>query len=425
MPVAKFLILLAVLGLSAQGQPPAKRLDVRSLGAKGDGATDDQGAIAAAIAALAKRGGGTLFFPAGVYLHSDTLIVSPNISVQGVGNTSILKALNPARAALQIVNETNCSVQDLKIVGVLSPRLRSAVSVALLLKNDIHCVVQRVSVDGGASAAILVSGSEDIQILHNDVRNTMADGIHVVGGSRNVLVANNVAFHTGDDSFAAVSYLGTRQTANVTIKDNVTTDGQARGATCIGALNCVIEGNTIINPKSSGINVATETGYHTYRPSGAVVEGNKIESAKGANSAGIMVNYADNVKIGHNELRSSKFVLVNGSKGVSMTGLDLEDSIGPGIMVTRSQDIQITDSHVARSSGSGITFDTVTGGEVARNKLEDVRSSSSDQNSDVEITKSSLISGEGNISSHRSSPGRHGKELRVSDSDSTVKVASK
>ena len=59
------MVLLAASGLCAQSLPVC---DVRSFGARGDGSTRDTAAVAAAVGACEKQGGGTVYFPAGRYV---------------------------------------------------------------------------------------------------------------------------------------------------------------------------------------------------------------------------------------------------------------------------------------------------------------------------------------------------------------------
>lgn len=64
---SRLLLTLGLIG-GAFALARAREVDVRSLGAKGDGRTDDTPAIRAAIAAACEDGGGTVSFPAGRYL---------------------------------------------------------------------------------------------------------------------------------------------------------------------------------------------------------------------------------------------------------------------------------------------------------------------------------------------------------------------
>ena len=61
--------------------------NVRDFGAKGDGTTDDTAAIKAAIAAA---GGGTVFFPLGTYVVSDTLVQPDMQTWLGAGTAAVL-----------------------------------------------------------------------------------------------------------------------------------------------------------------------------------------------------------------------------------------------------------------------------------------------------------------------------------------------
>lgn len=62
-------------------RPVGPTLDVRELGAAGDGREDDTAAIRDGLARLA--GGGTLYFPRGRYLVSDTLPLPPGLTLRG------------------------------------------------------------------------------------------------------------------------------------------------------------------------------------------------------------------------------------------------------------------------------------------------------------------------------------------------------
>ena len=57
--------------------------DVRAYGANGDGNANSTRGVAAAIAAAATAGGGTVYFPRGRYVILETLVVPPNIAIKG------------------------------------------------------------------------------------------------------------------------------------------------------------------------------------------------------------------------------------------------------------------------------------------------------------------------------------------------------
>lgn len=72
--------------------PMGPTFNVRQLGAKGDGATDDTAAVQAAIDAGVKARGGHVYFPAGQYRVTKSLVFSgaDRFDVTGDGRTSIL-----------------------------------------------------------------------------------------------------------------------------------------------------------------------------------------------------------------------------------------------------------------------------------------------------------------------------------------------
>ena len=67
--------------------------NVKQYGAIGDGQTKDTEAIYAALAACAKAGGGTVYFPAGTYLTGPVHIKDDHITLE-LGNGATLRASN-------------------------------------------------------------------------------------------------------------------------------------------------------------------------------------------------------------------------------------------------------------------------------------------------------------------------------------------
>ena len=72
-------------------------INIRSFGAKIDGVTDDAPAINAALQALAKRGGGTLYLPAGIIRVKSTIVV-PSIGVT-------IETANPYSARISVLDD--------------------------------------------------------------------------------------------------------------------------------------------------------------------------------------------------------------------------------------------------------------------------------------------------------------------------------
>ncbi len=78
----------------AAGSSTEPFLNVRDLGAKGDGQTDDTAALQQAIQEAARQQVGLLFLPAGTYLLSDALRLPSNLLLQGAGTElTVLQAI--------------------------------------------------------------------------------------------------------------------------------------------------------------------------------------------------------------------------------------------------------------------------------------------------------------------------------------------
>ena len=83
------LLLCMALGLGLAAAARAATFDVRSFGAKGDGATNDAAAINAAIDAASRAGGGTVEFPAGDYVTGSVRLRSNVALYLGPGSSLI------------------------------------------------------------------------------------------------------------------------------------------------------------------------------------------------------------------------------------------------------------------------------------------------------------------------------------------------
>lgn len=81
------LLIVAGLGAFAQERPatvPPAAYNVRDMGAKGDGTTDDTGAFQKALDAAGADGGGIVRVPAGKYLIQTHLAIPANVTLEGV-----------------------------------------------------------------------------------------------------------------------------------------------------------------------------------------------------------------------------------------------------------------------------------------------------------------------------------------------------
>ena len=88
-------------------------------GAVGDGVTNDQAAISAALAAAVAAGGGTVFFPKGTYLISTAIEWAPLVNIQGVGpELSIIRTSSAVNARILTFTTGPAHTSPLLIAGV-------------------------------------------------------------------------------------------------------------------------------------------------------------------------------------------------------------------------------------------------------------------------------------------------------------------
>jgi len=103
--------------IRAADPEPSQSFDVRAYGAVGDGKTDSTRGIRAAIDAANQGGGGTVYFPRGRYLVSDTLVIPSHIKLQGertdLVNLAWTDFATPPPALLQ--GTSHFSIEDLTI----------------------------------------------------------------------------------------------------------------------------------------------------------------------------------------------------------------------------------------------------------------------------------------------------------------------
>lgn len=283
----KFVCLLAafvlVLPASVTGSASAaeeqktssKVVSISDHGAVPNDNVNDLDAIRQAVAA-AKASGKSVYVPPGTFLYDDVIVLD-GVALTGRGESSILQSTNPDRQAVQLAGKGS-SLSKVKLTTVpVSTRLASSVSARVhVMPEASDFAVKNTTIDGGSSAGIIVYGRNG-EIEKNTVRNTLADGIHITGGSANIQVEDNIVRDTGDDMIAVVSYEknGT-WVQNVKIEGNDVSGGHARGITVSGGTDIVIEKNRVADSGGAGIFIASEGSYRTYEVRNLIVSKNEV-----------------------------------------------------------------------------------------------------------------------------------------------------
>lgn len=296
--------------LEAWPTVPDGARQVTEFGAVADDDLPDDDAIAAALAALAP--GDWLVFPPGTYIQARSILVTrPGVTLWGEGAT--LHATNPADHTLglradgvRVYGFTLTTVTDIRRDAAEQARIsiyRDKSEPGLQSDNVVRGNVithgdTPETANAAGSVGILVYGARRFTVAENVVQRTLADGIHVTGGSREGRVLNNRVRETGDDLIAMVSYLGTGwqqrlrsepdwaaaveagdvQVSQILVQGNDVADNYwGRGISVVGGRHITLRENTIARTTyGAGVLVAQEGGYATPGPRNVLVEGNVV-----------------------------------------------------------------------------------------------------------------------------------------------------
>lgn len=122
-------------------------------GAVGDGTTNDQAAIQAALAAASSAGGGIVFFPKGTYLITTAIPLDNLVSMVGVGaDKSIITVNSAIDGAFQLLSSTSLDSPFI-IQGLTFQASQSNTGSQLYLAAACQCLVRLCVFGGNAFAA--------------------------------------------------------------------------------------------------------------------------------------------------------------------------------------------------------------------------------------------------------------------------------
>lgn len=137
--------------------PTCPLFNVADYGATGDGVTDDTTAIRDAIAACNSAGGGTVWVPAGTYLHDGVFDVPAHVTIQGSGiETTIFKVKNNAASVQTFGMSHYSSLKDFTIDGNLANQTNSGF--AIVGWRSSFATIERVYVHHQRGIGIGLSG---------------------------------------------------------------------------------------------------------------------------------------------------------------------------------------------------------------------------------------------------------------------------
>lgn len=245
--------------------PAVAGVSLTSYGGVCDGKTDDTAAIARGLAD-AQAKGVALVIPIG-QCNFSRVIRATSTSIKGSGDGSVLYATNFRQSALFLYG-TGFTVQSVKLTGAPSPRRgRNWEMMKLVTFGAADFVIEDVTIDTSPTGGIMIDqGSTRGRITNNTVRNTLADSIHITGGSSFMTVEGNTIENSGDDGVAVVSYRNDgARVNNVIARNNVILNNKrGRGMSVVGGDTVLYENNYISGNRWACLYFAQENSFQTY-----------------------------------------------------------------------------------------------------------------------------------------------------------------
>jgi hypothetical protein len=270
---------LLVAAVGAVWPAQGASVSAESLGAVGDGKTDDTSALQRALDGLSA--GESLVLPAGrTFAHSDVLRVRvPGVTLRGGGT---LLATDEARASVH-VDADDVTIRDLTVRTAKTTRRWSAPEQSgLWLGAHRQTIVEDVTVLGAASAGVFVQGASRFQLTDVTVEDSRADGIHMTAGASHGRLDHPVTRRTGDDGIAIVSYLAdATAVSDVRVASPLVDVARGgRGLSVIGGRDVSFSDVDVRDTAAAGLYVACERGdFSTRVPSDVSVDGGSVEGA--------------------------------------------------------------------------------------------------------------------------------------------------
>lgn len=159
-------------------------ISVKSYGAKGDGVTDDTNAIKSALNDLVPAVGGTIYFPTGTYIISETILIGGNVTIYGDGVFNSL---------IKLADNSNCNI----------------------ISNDENTIMYYITIhdiglDGNAQnntsgSGILLHNANDSQIYNVRIANFKDDGIHFTANNYSLAPMIYNCFIRGENNYTTGS----------------------------------------------------------------------------------------------------------------------------------------------------------------------------------------------------------------------------
>jgi parallel beta-helix repeat protein len=349
--------------------PGAAWLNVKDYGAIGDGATDDTAAIQAALTAAAGNGL-TVYFPAGYYRVTATLLYGGNTSLLGEYGSSwlvnyisaspwILFTADPGATVENVVIQNLCFDQRVGTYGFDTASYCLGINEAQNIRIE-RCIFTSI-ITMAIWCDTKAADTQTRNVLINGcwIENSEAGGISLFGNIADATIVNCLIENCKDDGIAFQD-LATGEFPNgIVIANNQILSCDQRnssgstpaGIRIFGGTNAAVDGNYI--DKTVSANIMVQAG-NSIRSSSVVLSNNicrrsgvTVDDTTGVPVVGIYCYNADYVNVIGNEVHDSQVL------GIAVTDCDQVILISNQLSNNTVADVDVTTSTNVKQWMSG------------------------------------------------------------------------
>lgn len=295
-----------------------KSINVKDFGAKGDNSANDTAAIKSAVAYLKTNGGGVLTFPVGTYLLGDSLILPPNIMLEGISSKSSIIKIKP-NATLSgisyggnqkiitngVEGDENISIRNLGFDGNGAFQTTGMNISFLGVKNLTveNCSFYNFGTPTMYNQGFVVFGGFKTIITNCQFYNNSGDGFAVAEGAKDAIISKCLSYKNADYGIAV-----SNACENVLVVDSEFRDNGVNGIGIDECKHVVAKGNICENNVQYGIRVVRFQGNPSYPHHSLVLSDNILIH----NGTGIQVEQAANISITGNVIQQK------GGRGIAL-----------------------------------------------------------------------------------------------------------
>jgi len=207
-------------------------INVKSIGAVGNGTTDDTQAFQRAIDSAAKKGGGTVYVPPGVYLiDADvSIIMKDNVTLDMVDTTRVLTAKPTATVRNYVIKLNNISNSKVIAGKIVGDRYK------------------HLGITGEWGMGMGINGSTNVSVTGTHIINCWGDGITISSKNctlKNVICDNNrrQGLTIGSSDSLIVDSCSFTHTNGTAPQDGIDIEPDAGTAQRVHITNCLIAYN--------------------------------------------------------------------------------------------------------------------------------------------------------------------------------------